>query len=363
MKNRILSLFLAVLLVMSAFAFTAAAEEAAATGISLTDATLRIGDKSYAFPISVADLRAMGVNVADVSSLTEGYYYYDVKADNGRDGFSLRVDYLTSTEDPFWVTGVNLNSNEHAGMSVGGMTLGETTLEEIVSACGADVNGDTYAEDLYYTAFNRNYSWWLYFDGSDKSSKLTKVSMSCDLVTNYGVIDASQAGVQTADLPAATDLAFNEFILDGKLYAHGMAVQNLLDNGWYMPQGHDADGMIEAKDGSRASGDRFAMYNGVSLVTVSAYNFTDAECMLADCVVDSVSADIANDAALLCADGLQNGVSTYDDAVAILGEPVSVTEGKNGLKTVRFTVINSVTYEIGVLENGLISSITISGLR
>lgn len=365
MKNRILSVLLATMLALSMFVCAAVAEEAtiAENTISLTDSTLYIGDKTYAFPVSIAELTEMGVSVPDVSGLTKGQYYYDLDVDDSRNGFSLRVDYLTSTEDPYWATGVNLNSDEHAGMSVGGMVLGETTREEIISACGADYYGCTYdADSLTYYALNMNCIWNLQFEGQEASSKLTKVAMHNELVTNYGIVDASNAGVEETDLPAVSELAFNEFILDGKYYAKGATVQDLLDDGWVLPAGHEADSMVAAKDGSIVNGDRVWMYNGVSLVKVSAFNTTDAECRLADCIVNSIYVDVCNNASIVCADGLANGVSTYDEAVAILGEPSSTTDGENGFKNVKFTVINSVTYEIGVNADGCITYITIDCL-
>ena len=361
MKHRILSILLIALLAVGALASAASAEEAGA--INLYDTSLNVGGKTYSFPISVADLTAMGVNVPDVSGLSKGQYYYDVPVDDGRNAFSVRVDYVTTTEDPFWATGVNLNSDKHAGLSVGGLVLGETTMKDVVDACGPDSNGRTYDSDyLTYYTFGRNYNWTLYFESADENAKLTRLTMSNDLVTNYGVVDSSKTGVQEENLPDPASLPFDSYILDGKLYQKGATVQDLLDNGWVLPADHPADSAVEA-DGIWVYGDRMYLYNGAGLVYVGAFNYSGEECTLAECSVSEIKASVLQNGALICADGIQPGVTALSEAAATLGAPSDDSIDEDGVRTVEFEVLNGVTYELTVDADELVTAIAIKGLQ
>ena len=361
MKNRILSILLIALLAVGALASAASAEEAGA--INLYDTSLNVGGKTYDFPISVADLTAMGVNVPDVSGLSKGQYYYDVPVDDGRNAFSVRVDYVTTTEDPFWATGVNLNSDKHAGLSVGGLVLGETTMKDVVDACGPDSNGRTYDSDyLTYYTFGRNYNWTLYFESADENAKLTRLTMSNDLVTNYGVVDSSKTGVQEENLPDPASLPFDSYILDGKLYQKGATVQDLLDNGWVLPADHPADSAVEA-GGIWVYGDRMYLYNGAGLVYVGAFNYSGEECTLAECSVSEIKAAALQNGALICADGIQPGVTALSEAAATLGAPSDDSIDEDGVRTVEFEVLNGVTYELTVDAEELVTAIAIKGLQ
>ena len=361
MKNRILSILLIALLAVVALACAASAEEAGA--INLYDTSLNVGGKTYDFPISVADLTAMGVSVPDVTDLTEGKYYYDVPVDDGRNAFSVRVDYVTTTEDPFWATGVNLNSDKHAGQSVGGLVLGETTMKDVIEACGPDEHGYTYDSDyLTYYTFGSNYNWTLYFESADENAKLTRLTMSNDLVTNYGVVDSSKTGVPEENLPDPASLPFDSYILDGKLYQKGATVQDLLDNGWVLPADHPADSAVEA-GGIWVYGDRMYLYNGAGLVYVGAFNYSGEECTLAECSVSEIKASALQNSALICADGIQPGVTALSEAAATLGAPSEDSTDEDGVRTVEFEVLNGVTYELTVDADELVTAIAIKGLQ
>ena len=362
MKNRILSLLLVVLLVIGTFACAASAEEASA--INLYDTSLIVGGKTYVFPISVADLTAMGVSVPDVTGLTEGKYYYEVPVDDGRNPFSVRVDYVTTTEDPFWATGVNLNSDKHAGQSVGGLVLGETTMKDVVDACGPDEYGYTYDRDyLTYFTFGNHYSWHLYFESASENAKLTRLTMNNELVTTYGDVDTSKAGVQEENLPDPASLPFNSYILDGKLYQKGATVQDLLDNGWVLPADHPADTAVEVGSSSMIYGERMYMYNGVGLIYVGAFNYGGEECTLAECTINQIEASVRQNGPLLCADGIQPGVTTLSEAAATLGTPSKDSTDDDGVRTVEFKVLNGVTYYLTVDADELVTAIGIRGLQ
>lgn len=358
MKKQFISILTAAVLMLSMLACAAVAEN----GISLTNTTLHVGNKAYTLPASVTELTEQGVNFPEMTGLDAEHYAPMMKVDNGRNGFTLCVRYLTTTEDPYWVTGVNWDSGEYAGMAVGGMVLGETTREEIIRALGPDHYGKTYeGTSLTYYAWEMNYSWALTFDGETPEAKLTRVIVGNSLVTQYGVVDASKAGVADADLPDPATMSFAEFILDGKHYVQGVTLQELLDDGWVMPANMN-EKTVEARRGSRVNGAHVELYNGASMVKVSAYNVTDAECSFAACTVGTVTADTACNASIVCADGLANGVSTYDEAVSILGEPAKTVDGENGAKEVLFNVLNSMKYTLLVNADGVVTGITIDGL-
>ena len=362
MKNRILSLLLAALMAIGALACAASAEEAPA--INLYDTTLTVGDTTYAFPVSVADLAAMGVSIPDVTGLSEGQYYYDVPVDDGRNAFSVRVDYVTTTEDPFWATGVNLNSDKHAGQSVGGLVLGETTMKDVVDACGPDEYGNTYEKDsLTYFTFGNHYNWFLYFESASENAKLTRLSMNNELVTIYGDVDTSKTGVQEENLPDPASLPFNSYILDGKLYQKGATVQDLLDNGWVLPVDHPADTAVEAGGISMVYGDRMYLYNGAGLVYVGAFNYSSEECTLAECSINEIKASVLLNGALICADGIQPGVTALSEAAATLGAAVEDKTDDDGVRTVAFSVLNGVTYTLTVDADELVTAIAIEGLQ
>lgn len=357
MKKQILSVMLAVVLMLSV-----SAGAMAESSISLTDTTLHVGDQAYAIPVSVAALTEQGVNVPNVTGLQEGQYYPSVGVDNGINAFTVKVSYLTSTEDPYWVTGITWGSEDYAGYAVGGMVLGETTREQIIEACGADRHGKTYeGEELIYYAWNMNYSWYLTFDGEKPESKLIRITMDDNMVSAYGEVNAAKAGVADSDLPEAADMDFTEFILDGKHYAYGVTVQDLLDDGWVMPE-TQREIMVEARRGSRLLGDTIYMYNGVSMVKVRAFNTSEVERSLTDCIIESVSADTALNSSIVCSGGLANGVSTYAEAVAILGEPSKTEEGENGAREVTFGVLHSMEYVLTVDANDVVTAITVGGL-
>ena len=186
--------------------------------------------------------------------------------------------------------------------------------------------------------------------------------MSNDLVTNYGVVDSSKTGVQEENLPDPASLPFDSYILDGKLYQKGATVQDLLDNGWVLPADHPADSAVEA-GGIWVYGDRMYLYNGAGLVYVGAFNYSGEECTLAECSVSEIKASALQNGALICADGIQPGVTALSEAAATLGAPSDDSTDEDGVRTVEFEVLNGVTYELTVDADELVTAIAIKGLQ
>ena len=186
--------------------------------------------------------------------------------------------------------------------------------------------------------------------------------MSNDLVTNYGVVDSSKTGVPEENLPDPASLPFDSYILDGKLYQKGATVQDLLDNGWVLPADHPADSAVEA-GGIWVYGDRMYLYNGAGLVYVGAFNYSGEECTLAECSVSEIKASALQNSALICADGIQPGVTALSEAAATLGAPSEDSTDEDGVRTVEFEVLNGVTYELTVDADELVTTIAIKGLQ
>ena len=170
-------------------------------------------------------------------------------------------------------------------------------------------------------------------------------------------------GVPEENLPDPASLPFDSYILDGKLYQKGATVQDLLDNGWVLPADHPADTTVEAGGISMVYGDRMYLYNGAGLVYVGAFNYSSEECTLAECSINEIKASVLLNGALICADGIQPGVTALSEAAATLGAPSEDSTDEDGVRTVEFEVLNGVTYELTVDADELVTAIAIKGLQ
>ena len=319
MKNRILSALLAALLTLGLFACAASAESASA--INLYDMSCTVGDTVYAFPVTVSALANGGLTIPDVSALGEGQYYPSVAVDDGRNAFSLRVEYCASTPDDRWATGCILTAENNTGAVVGGMTVGETTRGEVIAAAGAP-RYDYGAEISYYLA-ELTCVWNLTFESESDSAKLTKVSMYSDLVAQYGDISVIAFAAPEADLPDPASMPFNQVIISGHAYQAGDTVQAFLDDGWALPLSSAADKAVSGRSGSKVSGDTFCLYNGECFIKVSAYNLGDAECALKDCVVNEITVSTDLHSSMIISGGVTVG-SALSELTAAVAEPASV---------------------------------------
>lgn len=316
---------------------------------------------SYSFPMSVAECEAAGIPLPELNPLSAGQYYPSVTVNNGREQFSVRVETDAATGE-FYVTGFSVTADETSGASIAGITLGETTQNEVYNLLGADNYGKKPGDDrdMTYYYFLGHESLTIYFESADANAVADHIIVDSDIPGTYGTAVSAQAGVEETNLPAVADMAFNQFILDGKLYQSGDTLQKLLDNGWILPASRSANTMIDALDGHRASGDRFDLYNGSGIVTVAVYNTTEANCTLAECAINEVNVDLAGNVSFTAADGLQIG-SSYADAAAILGEASKQETNEDGSTTSTFSVLNNLKYEITDF-NGSVTNISIASL-
>lgn len=317
--------------------------------------------KNYTFPMTASACEAAGIPLPELGALSAGQYYPSVTVNNGREQFSVRVEMDAATGE-FCVTGFDLSLSETADAALAGIALGKTTQTEVYALLGAD-NYNTLpgTEDsmTYYYRMGHD-SLAIYFDSADANAVAKHIIVYSDLVGAYGTQAVAKVGAEDEVLPAAADLAFNQFILDGKLYQSGDTLQTLLDNGWILPVSRSADTMIAAREGSRASGDRFDLYNGSSLVKVAVYNVSESECALADCVINQIDAEQEGNVSLIVADGLTI-TSGAADAAKIFGEAAKESANDDGTVVNTFKVLNGLDYEITELD-GVVTGISIRGL-
>lgn len=317
--------------------------------------------ESYTFPMSADECKAAGIALPELAALSDGQYYPSVKVNNGREQFAVRVEMDAATGE-FCVTGFNLNLSDIADATLADITLGKTTQTEVYDLLGADHYGTLpgASDNMTYYYFMGHEGLTIYFDSADANAVARHIIASSDLVSTYGMQFSAQDGVEDADLPADADLSFNQFILAGKLYQSGDTLQALLDNGWILPASRSADQLIAALDGSRASGDRFDLYNGSSIVTVAVYNTSESECTLADCMINQIVVDQESRAAFTIVDGLTIG-SDAADAAKIFGEAVKQSANNDGTVVNTFTVLHNLQFEITELD-GVVTNISIRGL-
>ena len=329
--KKFLSLLLAMGLVLSVLAGCCVAE--ATSAIDLTDLNVSFADgAAYAFPMSVADAEAAGLNVpSDVCSLEKGYYYAgvnvsDIEEDEEEGNeFSVRVVYNVDSPETPWISGVTLRSDTNAGASVCGIVMGETTQSDIVAALGADKYGNTSGDELTYYLYNLNITANCYFDGD----MLRMVSVTDGFVENFGT--EYTATEPDADLPAASEMELNQVIVNGKLYTGEATLQDYLDNGWKLETRYGLDDEIQARRNNTVYGHYVQLYNGEYLMQAQAYNLTEEAAALAECNVTGIVVDVEwGESCIEVANGLNIG-STYDEMVAALGEPTSTSDTGDGV--------------------------------
>lgn len=348
MKKCFLFLLISTLLLCSF-----AAAETAAPAIDPCSMTLVVGSRTYTLPLSASELTEMGITLPDLSGLTEGRYYPDAEVHDGRNGFSLRFDYFPGEIDLHWATGVSLNSEDHAGMSICGLVLGKTTQKEIVAAFGPDSSGATTGSNLSYYFRKMNYIFHLTFDDN---AVLSKANVRTETLTTFGPVEA--AAPATEELPDPTTMPFNSIIVDGVYYQAGDTVQKLLDNGWHLPVSINIDDIVEPSEGYLLNGGNPVIYNGKTAVKITYANTTDEAIAVKDCVINEFNVESDFGTEIIAADGIQPGVSTLADAKALFGEIKTSYENTHTFGTLN----NTVNYDITVDADNNIIALAIRGL-
>ena len=356
MKNRIVSMLLAVMLMLGMFACASA--ETAASEINLLDMYITVGNNTFNLPMPASELTEMGISLPELT-VNEGEYLPFVDAHDGRNAFSLRFDYCSATPDDPWASGCYMDAEKFPGIIISGMILGETTLGEVIDAMGPDTYGKTNEESLTYYFRSVNDSWNLTFDGPNRGNKLIKVHMWTDVAAEYGPVETVTV---TEELPDPFSMPYNQVIIGGNAYQEGDTVQKFLDNGWVLPLAEGPDTEIAAREGNKVHGGHYLLYNGEAVVKIWAYNTGDAAEALKNCVIDAIEVEYDYGTVMTAADGIQPGVSTYKEVVAAYGEPVDSYE-KDTEVEYTFKLLNgAVRYIVTVNKANTVTAVQIDGL-
>ncbi len=353
--KRILSILIAALLALSLMGGAALAEGTAETEqpaapapeFDLKDLTVHFGSKNYTFPMTVEQCGEVGISVSAFNPLSEGTFYSAIDADNGRSSFQLRIELI---DGEHWATGVVPRMDRTPGATIGGVVIGETTRAQLLAGLGEPHYSGS--NNVSYRAFGGYIIWDIYFESDAADAVVSRLTAYSKIPGDFGAEFSDLAGVEADDLPDVTSMAFNEFILDGKCYAKGSTIQDLLDNGWVLPKDKPADSMIEGSAGFLVHGVNDCLYNGKSLVRIGAYNFTAEAVPFSSCIITEVLAYEDYDASLILADGITFN-SPISDCETTLGAAQSSEVDELGNTTYKFKVLNGVIYEIHVDEEGI----------
>ncbi len=352
MKKLVLFFLTAVMLLCS----FAAAETAAAPAIDPYEIALTVGRRTYTLPMAVSELNEMGVSILDMDQVSKSFAS-SYEAHDGRNAFSLYVGYCDVTPDDPWAIGCRLNAEKHAGISVNGMVLGQTTQSEIIESLGADKDGNTEGETLsYYFGGISNYE--LTFDAA---SVLQEIFAWTPTVSDYGPVEYSAPAAQ--DLPDPYAMPYDGIIIEGAFYRAGDTVQKLLDNGWHLPLELTADTKVKNIERNLVpNGGMVSMFNGKGKMLVIFSDNGKASTAIKDCTISSLSADFFSNVDFIAADDIRPGAATLADARAAYGEITSTEEEINYVSH-DFSLLNgTIKYTIDVDAEENVAGLTIRGM-
>ena len=329
----------------------ALAEEAPALSDRLYDLQVKLGDKVYSCATTIDGLKEQGLRF-EKDELQPGYYY---NVNNGRASFMVLVDALdrnNAAPEDIYVCGYLLDASAAPNAEIiHGVVVGEATRKTILDAFGWPSND--YGNHMEYS-FHRNYIGADFqFEGDADDSKLKEVRMHSRVPLCYGLEVSDQAGVEEEGLPAPTDFAFDQFILDGKLYEGKFRMQDLLDNGWRL-SARDADEELKAQ-GDKSyfiSVSDFVLFNGKTMIRAYVYNDASGEgtCKPAEAAVCSVGVNVADETGIILADGITNG-STLDEVTAVYGTNYETEDfPDSGYTKYKFQMGNSVLTTFNVMD-------------
>lgn len=343
MKKFILFFLMIAMLLCSFAAAEPVAAEAAAPAVNPYVISLTVGRHTYSLPMAVSELDGMGVSILGLDQLTESSFASSYEAHDGRNAFSLHVEYCALTPDDPWAIGCSLNAEKHAGISVNGMVLGQTTRSEVIETLGADKDGNTEGETLsYYFGGITNYE--LTFDAA---AVLQEIFAWTPTVSDYGPVKYSAPAAQ--DLPDPYAMPYDGIIIEGAFYRAGDTVQKLLDNGWHLPLGLTAD--TKVKDIERnlvPNGGMASMFNGKSRMHVIFSDNGKASTPVRDCTISSLDAGAYSNVDFIAADDIRPGAATLADAMAAYGE-ITATEEDINFVSHNFSLLNgAIKYTIDV---------------
>lgn len=344
MKFQRVSLLLLAILLSIACMIPACAEETAPVDIGLTE--VKIGSKVYSFSMPVSDFEAQGITF-NSSELKPDYWY---QANNGRASFSVLVSGTKNDPNTLSVCGVDIAPDGNQTFELrGGIVIGPEpcTKAQIEAAWG----------ESEYNSYNFCYLKLHYYVFYNEDDTVRHIQIVSEMPLSYGFEYSELAGVPDENLPDPTTMAFDEYIIDGKLYKGQITLQDLVDDGWLLDSTLDLNKEVEPQgNGGLILNNIITCYNGKSMMQVFPINrSTDTPCKLSECGVLYMDISRSNNLDVTLADGMTLN-KPYSDAVAVFGEASRVDEEASFYT---HTVIGSVQYGFSVDSEGNVSAIRI----
>jgi len=353
MKTRKILIVLSVLLLTAcalAFAESATPPEPAAEELLYTpyDLQVRIGGKVYDFACTLDELAQQGVRIAQ-SELTAGRWH---RANNGRASFGVLLQGTKGDESELSVCGVQIEPDGNQIFELpGGIVIGRSTVDDCIAAWGEAETASQYWQDFWHGKVQIK----AYYDDSGLIRRFEMISHG---PVSWGFDFDGQAGKAQADLPDPMHMAFDEYILDGKLYAGQITIADLEENGWVIDHSMNLDEKIKPQGGAMfVLNPKLTCFNGASTLVVSPVNRSDEkECALGECAVQYISVSEADGTSLTLADALTIG-SRYSEVEALFGTAKSSYSQDEGM-FYQHEVMGGVIYGF-MVRSGVVTEIRI----
>lgn len=347
----LLAIALALLLCLAGTAFAEAQDTAPQLSDRLFDLQVAIGNKVYNCANTIEGLKAEGLRF-EAAVVVPGRWY---KVNNGRQSFEVAVDALDRdnwTEEDVYVCGYRINASDVPNARIfKDVVLGEATHKSFVEAFGPD--GRDSDDHLFYTFNRRHVQAYIWFEDNGEDAPLRSVEITSSIPLRFGLGVSEQAGVEQEGLPDPSDFAFDQFVIDGKLYEGKLKVSDLLANGWRIDVS-DADKELEPQGGmSYINTTDLTLFNGNGMMRAYAYNSgSGSNCPITAGTVLSVGVNVADGTSMIVADGITFG-STLDDVIATYGSNYSESEQDDYIRYT-FKMGNSVRTIFNVMDGKVV---------
>lgn len=337
-------IFAIVLSMMLAACGCAAAETVVTPSEAPLDMEAMIGGKIYTFACTLEELEEQGVRISE-EELKEDCWH---SANNGRAAFEVLLQGTKGESEELSVAGAKFVPDGNQVFTMpGGIVVGQSTKEDCIAAYG-ETNVGTTNTNWFKMARDKVQ----YRVSYDEDMVVKEFQLISEGPLSWGFEFDGQAGAEQTDLPDPTAMAFDEYILDGKLYKGQITLADLEANGWVLDHSADLESMIEPQ------GDKWlvinpilVMYNGESTLQVFPINrSTEEERALGECEVLYIGVNEADGVSLVLADGLTIGCA-YSDVETLFGKAGNIDEyEEEGYTYYEHEVMGGITYGFSVYD-------------
>lgn len=344
--NRMICAVLALLMCFASVALAETTPSDAAQEPSMfpLDMEAMIGTKNYTFSCTLEELETQGVTITD-EELESGYWHH---ANNGRAYFQVLLMGTRGDETELSVCGAKFAPDGTQVFTLpGGIVVGESNRADCV-----EVYGKPSYDTESYVRYNLARGKVVYSIEFDENGIVESFSMQSYGPYAWGFEFDGQAGVEQANLPDVKEMAFDEYILDGKMYKGQITLADLEKNGWVLDHTADLQSQIDAQgDAFVITNPLLVCSNGISTLQVLPINrSTDNTCALEDCGVLYFGVNVTDNVSIVLADGITLGCD-YDDVVALFGEAISEEAHEDeGYTYYEHRVLGSMVYGFSVYD-------------